>query len=108
MSCGYLSLIALWSTSDFLPDLKRRLAAVGRMAFSNYIMHSILGIFIFYGIGLGLMGEVQRFPQLMIVFAIWALQLIISPWWLKRYRFGPLEWFWRTLTYWKRQPMKRF
>jgi uncharacterized protein len=105
---GYIGLIALWSKSDFLTDLKRRLAAVGRMAFTNYIMQSIICTIIFYGFGFGLFNQIERFPQQLIVLAIWIFQLAISPWWLKRYRFGPLEWLWRTLTYWKRQPLRRF
>jgi uncharacterized protein len=105
---GYIGLIALWSKSDFLTDLKRRLAAVGRMAFTNYIMQSIICTIIFYGFGFGLFNQIDRFPQQLIVLAIWIFQLAISPWWLKRYRFGPLEWLWRTLTYWKRQPLRRF
>jgi uncharacterized protein len=105
---GYIGLIALWSKSDFLTDLKRRLAAVGRMAFTNYIMQSIICTIIFYGFGFGLFNQIERFPQQLIVLAIWVFQLAISPWWLKRYRFGPLEWLWRTLTYWKRQPLRRF
>jgi len=105
---GYIGLIALWSKSEFLADLKRRLAAVGRMAFTNYILQSIICTFIFYGFGLSLFNEVDRFTQQLIVLGVWIVQLAISPWWLKRYRFGPLEWLWRTLTYWKRQPMKRF
>ena len=99
VSVGYICLIALWSKSNLLNGLKARLAAVGRMAFTNYIMHSVICSFIFYGIGLGLMGEVDRPTQLLIVLGIWILQLIISPIWLKNYRFGPLEWLWRSLTY---------
>lgn len=105
---GYIGLIALWSKSNFLTDLKRRLAAVGRLAFTNYIMQSIICTIIFYGFGFGLFNQIERFPQQLIVLAIWIVQLAISPWWLKRYRFGPLEWLWRTLTYWKRQPLRRF
>ncbi len=108
VALGYIGLIALWSKSEFLADLKRRLAAVGRMAFTNYILQSIICTIIFYGFGFGLFNQLGRFPQQLIVLGIWGIQLAISPWWLKRYRFGPLEWLWRTLTYGKRQPMKRF
>jgi uncharacterized protein len=52
-------------------------------------------------------GELQRYQLYYVVFGIWAFQLIVSPIWLKYYRFGPLEWLWRSLTYNKRQPMKR-
>ena len=87
------------------PALQRRLAAVGRLAFSNYILQTVIGIAIFRG--LGIFGDVERWQQLAIVIAIWLLQLWLSPMWLARYRFGPLEWLWRSLTYWKMQPMGR-
>jgi uncharacterized protein len=62
---------------------------------------------VFYGYGLGLYGSVSRFAQMGFVFGVIVLQLILSHWWLARYRFGPVEWLWRSLTYWKRQPMLR-
>lgn len=83
------------------------LAAVGRMAFSNYILDTIICTSIFYGFGLGLFGKVSRVQQIEMVFAIWIVQLAISPIWLRYFQFGPLEWFWRSLTYWKRQPFRR-
>jgi uncharacterized protein len=90
-----------------LKRLTRPLAAVGRMAFSNYILDTILCTSIFYGFGLGLFGKVSRVQQIEIVFAIWIVQLVISPIWLKYFQFGPLEWLWRSLTYWRRQPFRR-
>lgn len=83
------------------------LAAVGRMALTNYLMQSIIATTIFYGYGLGLYGEFGRFELLGVVPAIWAVQLIISPLWLRAFRFGPAEWLWRSLTYWRLQPMRR-
>ena len=56
--------------------------------------------------GLGLVGELSRSQIYLVVFAIWALQLFYSQWWLRHYRFGPAEWLWRSLTYWKRQPFR--
>lgn len=61
----------------------------------------------FYWHGLDLYGSVERTGQIAIVFAVWAFQLTISPWWLKRFRFGPFEWLWRSLTYMKLQPLRR-
>ncbi len=84
-----------------------RLAAVGRMAFSNYLAQSLICTTIFYGHGLGLFGSVDRVTQALVVIGIWVLQLAVSPWWLARFRFGPCEWAWRSLTYGKRQPMRR-
>ena len=84
-----------------------RFSAVGRMALSNYLMHSIMLTSVFYGYGLGLYGEIPRFVQMVFVVGVIGLQLYISPYWLQRYRFGPAEWLWRSLTYWQRQPMRR-
>jgi uncharacterized protein len=81
------------------------LAAVGRMALTNYLIQTVICTFIFYGHGLGLFGSVERTTQILIVICVWILQLIVSPIWLTRFRFGPMEWLWRSLTYWKRQPM---
>lgn len=106
ISLGYLSAILLLLKNNIVPALTTRLAAVGRMAFSNYIMHTVLCGLIFYGHGLGLIGQVERAGQLLIVLGIWVLQLWLSPIWLRHFRFGPLEWLWRSLTYWKLQPMR--
>lgn len=106
ISLGFMSAILLLLKNGIVPALTKRLAAVGRMAFSNYIMHTVLCGLIFYGHGLGLIGEFDRAGQLLIVLGIWALQLWLSPIWLHHFRFGPLEWLWRSLTYWKLQPMR--
>lgn len=107
VALGYIGLFGLWTNSDVAVNFRKRLAAVGRMAFTNYIMQSILCAFIFYGIGLALFEHLERYQLNFVVLAIWLLQLIISPIWLKTYRFGPLEWLWRVLTYGKIQAMKR-
>ena len=103
---GYIAGIMLICRSGKLQRLTARLAAVGRMALTNYLMHSAICTFIFYGFGLGLFGKVDRMGQLLVVLVIWVFQLWFSPFWLKHFRFGPMEWFWRSLTYWKIQPMK--
>lgn len=104
---GYIGVINLMLAKSLLKGLQRRLASVGQMAFSNYIFHSVFCTFIFYGHGLGLFGAVERWQQLVIVLLVWVLQLWYSPLWLNKYRFGPLEWAWRSLTYGCRQPFKR-
>lgn len=106
ISLGWMSAILLLLKNGIVPALTTRLAAVGRMAFSNYIMHTLICGLIFYGHGLGLMGQVERAGQVLIVLGIWALQLWLSPIWLRHFRFGPLEWLWRSLTYWKLQPLR--
>lgn len=107
LAAAYLALVMLLVRSRALPALRARLAATGRMAFSNYLGQTLLCTTIFYGHGLGLFGAVERWQQLLMVLAIWALQLAVSPWWLARFRFGPMEWLWRSLTYWQRQPLRR-
>jgi uncharacterized protein len=106
-TCGHIALIMLFVKSGFLPLLQKSLAAVGQMAFTNYITHSIVCNIIFLGYGFSMYGKLQRYELYYIVFSIWIFQLIFSPIWLKYFRFGPLEWLWRSLTYWKMQPMKR-
>jgi uncharacterized protein len=76
------------------------------MAFSNYIATSIICVLIFYGPGLGLMGQLQRYQLYFVAVGVWIFNIVWSRWWLRRYRFGPLEWCWRSLTYWQRQPMR--
>ena len=83
------------------------LSAAGRMAFTNYILQTVLCTFLFYGHGLGLFGQVERLEQALVVLGVWLLQLLVSPLWLGRYRFGPLEWLWRSLTYWQLQSFRR-
>jgi uncharacterized protein len=107
MLAGHLGLLMLFCNSRLLGWLQRRLAAVGQMALSNYVSHSIICAFVFYGFGFGLYGQLQRHELYHVVFVIWAFQLVASPVWLAHYRFGPLEWLWRTLTYGTRQPMRR-
>ena len=106
MTSGHLGVLLLFSRSGWLMWLQRRLAAVGRMALSSYVTHSVICAFVFYGFGFGLYGELQRHELYYVVFSIWLFQLIVSPIWLRHYRFGPIEWVWRSLTYMKRQPMR--
>ena len=78
---------------------------LGRMALTNYLMHSIILSSIFYGYGLGLYGSVMGATPLLIATLTVAIQMALSAWWLKRFRFGPFECVWRSLTYGKFQPM---
>ena len=104
---GWIGVVMLVCRADALPELRRRLGAVGQMAFTNYIMHSVICTTIYNGHGLGLFGHVDRVWQQVLSVAIFAFQLWYSPLWLQRFRFGPLEWLWRSLTYWRRQPFRR-
>ncbi|HJR59918.1 MAG TPA: DUF418 domain-containing protein [Vicinamibacterales bacterium] len=106
-SIGYAAALILLVKHGALDSLRRSLAAVGQMAFSNYLFQSTATAVLFLGWGFGLVGRADYAAQLLVVAAIWLLQLAVSPWWLSRYRFGPAEWVWRSLTYWQRQPMRR-
>ncbi len=103
-SVGYAALIILAITQRLLSRARAALAAVGQTAFSNYLFQSIVTSVLFLGWGFGLAGRLDYAEQLLVVAAIWAIQLLLSPIWLARYRFGPAEWLWRSLTYWERQP----
>ena len=100
------ALILLYKSGK-IQGLFSRLAAVGQMAFTNYISHSVICTLFFFGYGLNYYAELEYYQIYFVALAIWIFQLIISPIWLKYYRFGPLEWLWRSLTYWKVQPFKR-
>lgn len=89
------------------PRLVERLAAAGRMAFSNYLMTSILTSLVFCGYGLGLYGQLSRFEQLGVVGAVWAFILLWSKPWLAAFHYGPFEWGWRSLVRWRVQPFRR-
>jgi len=103
---GYVGLVMLFCKSGILSWLSASLAAVGRMALTNYLAHSIICALIFTGVGFGLVGELQRYQLYYVMAGIWLAQLIVSPLWLRHYRFGPVEWLWRSLTYGARQPMR--
>ena len=107
MALGYLALIMLVSNSESWSGFKTLFSGVGRMAFSNYILQTVVCILIFYGGGFGLFGSVERKFQILVVVGIWLILLVFSTLWLRRFRYGPLEWLWRSLTYKKIQPIIR-
>lgn len=102
---GHIGVIMLFLKTNWLLFLQKSLAAVGQMALTNYISHSIICNVIY--LGMDYYGMVQRYELYYVVFGIWIFQLIISPIWLKHFYFGPMEWIWRCLTYWKKQPFKK-
>jgi uncharacterized protein len=106
MTTGYAALL-IWLIRAFQDaSWMVRIAAVGRAAFSNYLGTSLLMTFLFYGWGLGLYGSVGRAELYLFVLAAWALMLIWSKPWLTRFRYGPLEWLWRSLARQRAQPMR--
>lgn len=104
---GIFGLIMLLYKSGWFKWLFALMRPVGQMAFTNYLMQSLLVGLFFYGIGLGYFGKLERYEIYYVVAATWTLQIIWSHLWLRYFRFGPLEWAWRSLTYWKKQPLKR-
>ena len=107
VALGHVAAFALLAKAGVLSGLFGRLRAVGRTAFSNYLLHSLVMTSLFYGYGLGLYGQVPRLWQMAFVVVLLAVQLVLSPWWLSKFRFGPAEYVWRSLSYWRRQPMRR-
>jgi uncharacterized protein len=103
---GHVGLFMLFIQSGILRFLQKSLAAVGKMALSNYLTHSIVTSIIFYGDGFSMYGKLERFELYYIVAGIWIFQLIVSPIWLKHFLYGPAEWIWRSLTYQKMQAFR--
>lgn len=106
VALGHIGVVMLLCRSGALTFLTARLAAVGQMALSNYLMQSLLCTAFFNGWGFGQYAHFERAEIYIVVAVVWTLELIWSPLWLARFRFGPAEWAWRSLTYWKMQPMK--
>ena len=107
VALGWIGVVMLAYKTGVLPRLTSALSAVGRMALSCYLLETLICTTIFYGHGLGLYGSVERTGQIAIVAAVWAFLLVLCPIWMRHFRFGPFEWAWRSLTYWKLQPLWR-
>ncbi|MBC3787971.1 DUF418 domain-containing protein [Spirosoma utsteinense] len=107
VAIGWASLVLLAYRSGRGAWLWKALSAVGQMAFTNYLMQSMLCTLFFYGYGLGYYGDMKLYQLYIVVAEIWLIQLVFSLMWLKTFRLGPLEWLWRSLTYGRRQPMLR-
>lgn len=106
LAFAYAAALLAWSRSKRAPYMTAPVAAAGRMALTNYLAQSIVLAILFYGYGFGLFGRLDQTAGAAIGVAFYAAQLGFSAWWLKRYRFGPFEWVWRSLTYGRRQPMR--
>lgn len=105
---GYASVVMIICKLPVLAIIRYPFACMGRMAFTNYLTQSMTLVFLSIGgIGLGWFGEIDRVQMMQIVLAIWVAQLVISTLWLQVFRFGPLEWLWRSLTYGKLQPLTK-
>ena len=104
LAAGYFGLIVVLAGLPVFYRVLKWLAPFGRMALTNYIMQTVILVLLFHGYAGGLYGTVSRTSQMLVVVAIIAFQIVISALWLKRFRFGPLEWLWRSATYlsWQR------
>jgi uncharacterized protein len=102
---GHLGLLGLFLRSGAFTWLRESMAAVGRMALTNYLTHSLVALTIF--VLLGYWGELARHELYYIVFSVWAVQIVISPIWLRHFHFGPVEWLWRYLTYGQAPPFRK-
>ena len=107
-----LTTIVYISGLFYLTNLKQMefvadsLAVVGKMAMTNYLMQSVIGILLFYSIGLGLAGDISPAWCYFIAIIIYVFQVVYSKWWLSKYNYGPMEWLWRSATYFKWQPLR--
>ncbi len=103
VAVGYVAIVVLISKITKLSLL----AKVGKLAFTNYLLMTLICTTLFYGHGFGLFGSIERQHQILIVMAIWTVLLFFSAFWLKRYQFGPVEWLWRFLTYGNKPDFKK-
>lgn len=99
MALSYIFILVCWSTCSLGSRIQNLLKKVGRMAFTNYILSSVVCTFIFYGHGLGYFAQFDRLQQWGVVLLVWLLILLLSNWVMNRYKQGPLEFIWRKLTY---------
>jgi uncharacterized protein len=106
VAAGHTAIIMMVVKSGSLRWITEPLSKVGRMALSNYLLTSILCTLFFYGYGFGMFAKLQRAELLYVLGAVWIINLVFSVVWLRYFRFGPAEWAWRSLTYWKKQPMR--
>jgi len=107
LSLSYASAVALICARTSRSIVVRSLAAAGRMALTNYLGQSVVCGFFFYSYGLGLFGQLALAQAVLMAVPVFVGQLIFSTAWLRFFQFGPMEWVWRTLTYWRIQPMRR-
>ncbi len=105
LTLSYVAVILLALQTSLGERVLGLLAPVGRMALTNYLSQSVVSALFFYGYGLGHYGW-PRLWQVGFVLVVYALQVVASRWWLAHFRFGPMEWVWRTLSYGRRQPFR--
>ncbi len=107
ITLGHVGLISLLCKATWTSFLTKPLAALGRLALTNYIGQTVISIFLFYGFGFGLVGELERSELIGVALCVWFFQAAFSVIWLKFFFLGPLEWVWRSLIYGAAQPLRR-
>jgi uncharacterized protein len=107
VAAAWIGSVMLVCKLNVLPPIRKGLASVGRMALTNYIGQSVICTLLFYGHGFGWFGQFERVELLYVVVAVWVFQIVFSILWLRSFRFGPLEWAWRTATYMRFQTLRQ-
>jgi uncharacterized protein len=107
MAIAYVGAVMLLQRQGLFPRIRCVLGEVGRMALTNYLLQTLVCTTLFYGHGLGLYGRLERWQQLLVVFSVWIFLIGFTHAWLQRWRQGPLEHLWRSLTYFRFQPLPR-
>jgi uncharacterized protein len=106
LALGYAGVILLLATEGRTEGLVDWAAPLGRTAFTNYVLQSVIFGWIFYGYGFGLFGRLAPAPTFALGVAIYTAQALVSALWLRHFQFGPLEWLWRALMYGRRPPLR--
>ncbi len=107
LALGYIVAFMLAFQTSIGKKMGGVIAPVGKMAFTNYLMHTLIGNFIFLPAGLGYMGQIGPVYYTLFALIVFLFQILFSTWWLRHFNFGPIEWLWRSGTYKKWQPMKK-
>ncbi|WP_026691214.1 DUF418 domain-containing protein [Alteribacter aurantiacus] len=107
LTLGYIAAFLLLSQSGMFQKIFSAFGYVGRMALSNYLGQSVIMTTIYFGYGFGFFSQLGLLLGTVIVFAVFSLQILLSRWWLKNNRFGPIEWFWRVGTYLRPQKLRK-
>lgn len=107
LAIGYAGLIILLLNTGLMKWLWHVLATIGRMAFTNYFMQTILCTVFFYGYGMGYFGRLSQLQLYGVVLEVWLIQIVFSVIWSRFFVMGPVEWLWRSLVYWKKQPFRK-
>jgi uncharacterized protein len=106
LALGYAAAVVIMSRHHYWSRFVKPLAAVGRMALTIYLLQTLMFSTLFYGYGFGQVYRLGPAGVFSYAVAFFAIQIVIANWWLRRFRFGPAEWLWRSLTYRKLQPMR--